>query len=79
MFNKRYIGGRHTQENKLIKSKTQLISAEEKKEFQKEYKKIINEEFILRSKKRTGKSYDWHISLNPRKLEDLNDLLERDD
>lgn len=75
LLNKRYIGGKHFPEKKLIVSRTKYLEAKERKDFEKEYKQFINERFILRSKKRTGKGSDWHISLNPRKLKDLYELL----
>lgn len=76
LLNHRYIGGKHTPEDKLIKSKTKWLPAEERKEFRKEYKRLINERHIIRSKKRTGKGFDWHISLNPRKLKEIYNLIE---
>jgi hypothetical protein len=79
LINKRYIGGKHTPEEKLINSKTKWIDKKEKKEFEKEYKKILNNGFILRIKKRTGKGTDWHICLNQRKLKELNEMLRWDD
>jgi len=75
MLNRKYIGGRHTPENKLIKSKTKWIDAKERKIFEKEYKEMINNEFILRSRKRTGKCSENHIYLNPRKLKELYEML----
>lgn len=76
LLNKKYIGGRHTPEDKLIKSKTKWFDKKENKEFEKEYKQIINEGIILRLRKRTGKGYDWHVCLNPKKLKELNEMLE---
>jgi len=71
LLNKRYIGWKHTPEDKLIKSKTKWLEKKEHKDFEKEYKKLINKDLILRLKKRTGKGSDWHISLNPRKLKEI--------
>ncbi len=79
LINRRYIGGKHIPEKELIKSKTKWVDKKEKKDFEKEYKKMVNEGFILRIKKRTGKGSDWHICLNPRKLKELNEMLERVD
>ena len=76
MFNKRIIGGSHTPENKLIVSKTKWLNKKEINQFEKEYKQIINNKIIIRLKKRTKKSSDWHISLNPKKLKELSELLE---
>ena len=76
MLSKRCIGGKHTPEEKLINSKVKWIEANERKEFEKEYKQIINEGIIIRSKKMTGGGSDWHISLNPRMLKKLYEKLE---
>ncbi len=75
LINKRYIGGKHTPEEQLINSKTKWIDKKEKREFEKEYKNMVNEGFILRIKKRTGKGSDWHICLNPRRLKELDEML----
>jgi hypothetical protein len=74
MLNRRYIGGRHTNEEQLIKAKTRWCV--ERSGFESEYKTLINEGYIIKLKKRTGKGSDWHISLNPRKLRELKQLLE---
>lgn len=76
LMNKRYIGGKHTSEDRLIKSKTRWTDVKERKGFDKEYKNMIKECFILRLRKRTGKGSDWHISLNPRKLKELYEMIE---
>ena len=75
LIDKKYIGGKHIPEDKLIKSKTKWIDTKAKKEFEKEYKRMLNDSFILRLKKRTGKGSNWHISLNPRKLKELYEIL----
>ena len=75
MLSKKCIGGKHTPEEKLIKSKTKWLESDEKKEFEKEYKQTINNSIILRSKKMTGKGSDWHVSLNPRRLKELYEKL----
>lgn len=76
LLNKRYIGGKHTPEDKVVKSKTKWADKKDLIGFDKEYKKAINEQFILKIKKRTGKGSGWHISLNPRKLKELYKLVE---
>ena len=75
LINKKYVGGRHTFEDRLIKSKTKRIDRADIREVDKEYKMLINEGFIVRLKKRTGKGSDWHISLNPGKLKELKEKL----
>lgn len=71
MLNKKYIGARHTPEEKLIISKTKWLQKEDYRDFKKECKSLINDQIIIRVKKKTGKGSDWHISLNPRKLKEL--------
>ena len=75
MLSHEYIGGRHTPEERLLRYKTEWAKGEEQSEFNKEYKQLINQEFIIREKKKTGKGTDWHIHLNPRKLKELYLLL----
>lgn len=67
---------RHKPEKKVLNFKTKWLSKEDKKEFEKEYKELINEMIILREKKRTGKGEDWHIRLNPRKLKEVGEKLK---
>jgi len=76
MLNQRIIGGKHTPENKIIKSKTKWLDKKEKKEFQKEYKELIKQGVMIRVKKRTGKGSDWHISLNSKKVNEVMRWLE---
>lgn len=76
MLNRRYIGGKHTLEERLINSKTKWLRKEDYRYFEKEYRELINNQSILRVKKRTGKGSDWHISLNPRRLKELNEMIE---
>lgn len=74
LISKRYIGGKHFPEDKLIKSRTKWLSKQDVKDFKKEYKNI--KKFLIRLKKRTGKGSSWHISLNPKFLTDIKELLE---
>ena len=77
LLNKRKIGGSHTPENKAVMPKTKWLSDGERKEFENEYRNLLNQGVLLRMKKRTGKGDDWHISLNPRKLREIYDILRR--
>ncbi|HLD05111.1 MAG TPA: hypothetical protein VJG90_05320 [Candidatus Nanoarchaeia archaeon] len=79
LFARRYIGGKHIPEKRLLTRVRNLLTKEEWKEFQKGYTEIINEIFILRMKKRTGKGSEWHISLNPRKTEELKEKMEEEE
>ena len=75
LLNQKCIGGKHIPEKMLLKSKTRWINNYERKEFYKQYKELLNNEIILRFKKQTGKSVDWHISLNPRKLKEAYEMM----
>lgn len=77
MLNKKYIGGRHTPEEKLVNSKTKWLQREELVEFGMEYRQALNEWLIIRLLKRTGKGSDWHVSLNPRKLKEIYEKSNR--
>ena len=76
MLSKRYIGGKHTPEERLLNSKTRLLQKEEYRDFERGYKEMINMQMILRIQKRTGKGSDWHISLNPRRLKEVYEMIE---
>ena len=75
LLNKR-IFTRHKPEKKILKFKTKWLKKEEKKEFEKEYKRLVNEEIIIREKKQKSKGTDWHIRLNPKKLKEVYEILE---
>lgn len=75
MLDKTIIGGVHTPEDKLVLSKIKWLNKEERREFEKEYKVAINNGLILRIMKKTGKGSDWHISLNPRRLKEIHELI----
>lgn len=77
LLNKRKIGGSHTSENKAVMSKTKWLSDGERKEFETQYRNLLNRGMLLRMKKRTGRGDDWHISLNPRKLREIYYMLRR--
>ena len=75
MLSKKYIGAKHTPEKKLIRSKTKWLQKNERKEFQKEYNYLVNNKFIIKTKKRTGKGMDWHLCLNPRKIKEIFEIV----
>lgn len=71
LLNKRYISGKHFPEQKLFVSRTKYLARDEQRECEAELHDLIKKEYILRAKKRTGKSSEWHISLNPGKLQEI--------
>jgi len=79
MLSKKYIGGKHTPEEKILNSKTKWLQRNEYNNFKKEYQKTVNGRIILRIKKRTGKGSDWHISLNPKKLKEMYEMIGDDE
>ena len=52
-----------------------MVTKRRVNEFEKEYRDTINNQLILKIKKRTGKGSDWHVSLNPRKLKELYEMI----
>jgi len=71
LLNKRRIGGKHTEEKNCLR-KIKNLSPEEKSIVLKEWKWCINQELILRLPK-TG---EWHVSLNPRKLKEVYEIIK---
>jgi len=65
------IGGKHIPERFIIKIKTIPLNKFQRREFFRDYKSLINQEVIFRQKKRTGKGYEEHISINPSYVEDI--------
>lgn len=76
LLNKHYIGGKHFPEHKLLVSRTKWLGKEERKVFEKEYRSMIDQNYFVRLKKRTGKSAEWHISINPEKLKDIFEMIK---
>ena len=75
LLNKKYIKNRHYPEKQLITQKTKYLNPEQKKQFDDEYKQF-RDKFLFRTKKRTGKGSDWHISLDSKKVNEAYDLLK---
>lgn len=75
LLSKKCVGGRHIPERKVIIRLVAHLSRSERRNFDREYKHMLNQGLIIRMKKRTGKGSDWHISLNPKKIEEVSGLL----
>ena len=75
LINRKCIGGVHTPEKRLIVSKIKYLDANDRKQFKREYKKMIDIGYIIREKKKTGKGTGWHITLNPRRIGDIMGLI----
>tara|TARA_Y100000310_G_scaffold266681_1_gene278301 strand:+ start:2180 stop:2464 length:285 start_codon:yes stop_codon:yes gene_type:complete len=72
-------GGKHTPLSFVKKGVPELYrnSHKGKKTLEKVIKELANDEWILVIFKRTGKSSTEHVSLNPRKLAEIKQFLER--
>ena len=76
MLHKHYVGGKHIPENLLFKSRLKSVPKDLRKECEDEYAELLQRGVFIRLKKRTGKRSDWHISLNPEMLAEINELVE---
>jgi hypothetical protein len=76
MLRHHIIGAKHLPEDILIKHAIQYLDKSSQKEFYSEYHELLNQEYIIKLKKQTGKGSDWHISLNPEMIEKIDELLE---
>ena len=71
LYNMKIIGGKHTEEKNCLK-RIKNLSNEEHKLVLKEWDNCIKDGLILKSIK-TG---DFHVSINPRKLKELHELIK---
>ena len=71
LFNKKRIGGKHTEEKNCFRWIKNIPPKLQKKVY-KEWKSCINKRLIIREIK-TG---EFHISLNPRKLKEIYELIK---
>lgn len=71
LWARKCVGGKHAPEDRIIVPKIKWMNKNEQKQFMKEYQYFVDNAFVLRFKKRTGKGTDWHISLNPEKIDEL--------
>jgi hypothetical protein len=77
LLTKGIIGHKHAPENIII-SRVKNLNKYAQREFWNEYENLIREDYFWRLKKRTGRGSDWHISLNPEKLEELKELMKNE-
>jgi hypothetical protein len=75
LFLSRIIGSRHTPESRILRTYLRCRSIKERREFFRAYNDFINNYYIIRQKKRTKKGFDWHISLNQKKLVELREMI----
>lgn len=70
-------GGKHTSLDFVIKGVPEHYRNihKGKKEIEKTIKELKNDEWIIITIKRTGKGTDEHVSLNPRKVSEIQEFL----
>lgn len=71
LFNKRQIGGKHTQEANLFR-RIRHLPRDEQSAILDDWENCIKSGLVLRLKK-TG---EWHISINPEKLKEILEIIE---
>ncbi|MBS3145581.1 hypothetical protein J4414_02160 [Candidatus Woesearchaeota archaeon] len=71
LFTKRRIGGKHTEEKNVLRWLKNL-SPEDKNLALKDWDKAIKDGLVLKQKK----TKEWHVSLNPRRLKDIHNLIK---
>lgn len=70
LIQRRCWGAKHLPEHRTIQW---VKTRKDRKEFVKDYKKLIRDELILRQKK----TQEWHISLNPRKKKEIHECMQQ--
>lgn len=72
-------GGKHTPLDFVIKGVPEHYrnTHKKKKTIEKVLKELTKDEWIIILAKRTGKSSDEHLSLNPRKVSEIKQFLEK--
>lgn len=70
-------GGKHLPLNLLLRGLPTIFRASNqgKKTIERAIKDLERDQLIILLEKRTGKGYDTHISLNPRKVAEIQVLL----
>lgn len=71
LFNKKRIGGKHTEEKNCLRW-IKNLAPKKHRQVLKDWKKCINEGLVLKS----IKTSEFHISLNPRKLKEILELIK---
>tara|TARA_Y100000310_G_scaffold285479_1_gene308952 strand:+ start:263 stop:517 length:255 start_codon:yes stop_codon:yes gene_type:complete len=71
LFNKKRIGRKHTEEKNCFRW-TKTLPAKVQRQIQHEWKECINNGLVIKEIK-TG---EFHISLNPRKLKEIFELIK---
>lgn len=77
LIRKRKIGGAHTPLENIVNNLPDelLHNKQGQKIIEKSVKELVNLEFVIVLHKRTGKGSDLHISMNPRKIKEINEFI----
>jgi hypothetical protein len=75
LLHNKIIGGKHIPE-RIALSNISALRPYERREFFKDYKSLINQGYIFKQKKRTGKGYEEHISLNTAYVDDMKSWIK---
>mgnify|MGYP001568436021 CR=1 FL=1 len=72
LYNKKRIGGKHTEEKNCLRW-IKNLETEKHKLVLREWEACIKEELILR----TMKTGELHVSINPRRLKEIHELIRQ--
>ncbi|MBI4453103.1 hypothetical protein HY636_00500 [Candidatus Woesearchaeota archaeon] len=75
LFNRKSIGNAHFPEDLLFKRLKNIHDKQLRKLVDEEWKKLENEGFIVRMKKKTHKGNDFHVSLNPKRIFEVKEMI----
>lgn len=75
LFNKKYIGNAHVPEEFIMKRLKNVHDKKLRRQIADEWKWLENEGYITRMKKRTSKGTDFHVSLNPKKIFEVKEMI----
>lgn len=77
LIKRRKIGGSHTTLDNVVQHLSDEFLKEKRtrKIIESALKELVNDKMVIVLKKRTGKGSDLHISINPRKLKEIAELL----
>ena len=73
-------GGKHTPVDFIMKGIPEYYrnSTKGKKLVEKALKELLNDELVIFLAKKTGKSSSGHISLNPRKVREIREIMRKE-
>jgi hypothetical protein len=77
--NRNVIGHKHFPERLAIVSKIKRLPKQEQKEILAQYNELVNKGYFWRLMKKTGKGSEWHVSINPEMLKEIEELIGDDD